>query len=374
MATYAKKYGKWQARINWVDAFGKRHFKSKNGFATKRLAQAWVVDNESQLNKGVNLDKDISFVDYYNHWVDTYKRPKIAQYTLNRYLINGRVIQSYFGNTSIKKISRSVYQEFLNEYGKNHAPDTVRKLNSCLRSCVKSAILDDYLIKDFTQSVSVIGNKKMNLDVEYLNLKEIKALLKEAENHLDWRYTSRFMIIAAIFTGMRKEELQALTWSDVDFIHQTINVDKAWREIKNDDETVKHFNNHRFKSTKTKNSTRKIKVNTELLDCLNILRTHTKSNMVFMNEFGTLPTSTALNRKLRALLATLNIRRRNFHFHSLRHSHVALLLANGIDIYAISRRLGHADVSITANTYAYLIDEYKVKTDQQIIKALDKLG
>ena len=105
-----------------------------------------------------------------------------------------------------------------------------------------------------------------------------------------------------------------------------------------------------------------------------ILRQHSNSNLVFRSEFGTIPTSNALNAKLRGLLADLKLKRTNFHFHSLRHSHVALLLAEGIDIYAISKRLGHSDISITMNTYAYLIDEYKHETDQKIVEALDKLA
>ncbi|MBB1128350.1 recombinase XerC [Limosilactobacillus reuteri] len=80
----------------------------------------------------------------------------------------------------------------------------------------------------------------------------------------------------------------------------------------------------------------------------------------------------AVNKVLRKILADLKIKRKNFHFHSLRHSHVALLLANGIDLYAISKRLGHSDIRTTSNTYAYLIDEYKKKTDDQITSALDK--
>lgn len=62
-----------------------------------------------------------------------------------------------------------------------------------------------------------------------------------------------------------------------------------------------------------------------------------------------------------------------FHFHSLRHSHVALLLNAGVDIYTISQRLGHSRFDITLNTYAYLIDEQKKRNDKKVIKALEKL-
>lgn len=374
MAYFSKRGKGWQARIPWTDSNGKRHSKNKGGFATKALAKKWATQNEALLNKGVAIDRTISLADYFDHWYKTYKEPKVAQPTLNRYKINASVIRDYFGNQLIDKITRSQYQTFLNEYGANHAPKTVKKLNNCIRACVKSAILDDYLIKDFTQGVVAIGDESKMLKVDYLNVDEIKQLINEAKKKLDWRYPSRFMILTAIYTGMRKEEIQALTWQDIDFIHQTISVNRAWRELKDDGESVQHFNNHRFKKTKTESSNRKIKVNQDLLDCLMILRQHSNSNLVFRSEFGTIPTSNALNAKLRGLLADLKLKRTNFHFHSLRHSHVALLLAEGIDIYAISKRLGHSDISVTMNTYAYLIDEYKQETDQKIVEALDKLA
>lgn len=185
------------------------------------------------------------------------------------------------------------------------------------------------------------------------------------------RYTSRYMIVTAIYTGMRKEEIQALTWNDIDFIHHTINIDKAWKETKDKNETEEHFRTHRFKPTKNKSSIRKIKVNDKLIHLLGELRVNAPSNLVFMDQFGTVPTSTPLNKKLREIMCDLHIKKENFHFHSLRHSHVALLLSNGIDIYAISKRLGHNDISTTMNTYAYLIDEYKDKSDKAILKALD---
>ncbi len=374
MAYFSKRGKGWQARIPWTDSNGKRHSKNKGGFATKALAKKWATQNEALLNKGVAIDKTISLADYFDHWYKTYKEPKVAQPTLNRYKINADVIRNYFGNQLIDKITRSQYQAFLNDYGSDHAPKTVKKLNSCIRACVKSAILDDYLIKDFTQGVAAIGDESKMLKVDYLNVDEIKQLINEAKKKLDWRYPSRFMILTAIYTGMRKEEIQALTWQDIDFIHHTISVNKSWRELKDDGESVQHFNANRFKKTKTESSNRKIKVNQDLLNCLLILRQHSNSNLVFRSEFGTVPTSNALNAKLRGLLADLKLKRTNFHFHSLRHSHVALLLAEGIDIYAISKRLGHSDISITMNTYAYLIDEYKQETDKKIVEALDKLA
>jgi integrase len=67
------------------------------------------------------------------------------------------------------------------------------------------------------------------------------------------------------------------------------------------------------------------------------------------------------------------IDKEGFHFHSLRHVHVAYLIGQGVDIYAISKRLGHANVNITLKVYAYLIDEYKAKNDNLIVEKLQKI-
>lgn len=362
MAQYVKRGKGWQARIQWRDSFDKRHTKSQAGFATKTLAKKWAVAKEEQLNQGVKVDKTISLYDYFCRWVATYKEPKVSNISMVRYRTTEKNIKEFFGDTNIRDISRSAYQNFINDFGSTHAPSTVQKINGFIRAAVKSAILDDYLVKDFTQGVALTANQNKVVKVQYLNVKEIKALLQSAEDGLNPNFTSRYMIITAIYTGMRLSEIQALTWNDIDWFNHTISITKSWNAV-----------NREFKATKNPSSVRKIKVNDELLQILDQLKQHSNSTMVFLDQYGTIPTSGAVNRTLRAILTSLGISKRNFHFHSLRHSHVALLLANGIDIYAISKRLGHSNIKTTANVYAYLIDEYKYKTDRQIVSALSQL-
>lgn len=364
MAQFSKKYGKWQARIRWYDQLGKRHSTSKNGFKTKAEAQKWAIEAQGNLYKGIKLDENVSLANYYDRWFEEYKKPKLSQPSTDWYYNVGKRIHKYFGNTKLNELNRSTYQTFINKYAENHSPASVRKTNNIIRQCIKSAILDDYIIKDFTQGVTLSGNKNLEVHVDYLNIKEIKALLKEAKHvNTNRLYTSRYMIVTAIYTGMRLGEIQALTWNDIDWLHHTITINKSW-----------NARAKKFKPTKTKSSNRTIKVNQDLLNCLMQLRKRSNSNMVFMCWDRTVPTTDAVNHCLHKMLKDLGINRKNFHFHSLRHSQVALLLANGIDIYAISKRLGHSNVATTSQIYAYLIDEYKDKLDTQIINALEKLN
>ena len=89
-----------------------------------------------------------------------------------------------------------------------------------------------------------------------------------------------------------------------------------------------------------------------------------------MNVFNKIPTSNALNKCLHSVMKQAKINKQGFHFHSLRHTHVAYLIGQGVDIYAISKRLGHSNVNITLSVYAYLVDEYKTKNDNLIVEKL----
>ncbi|WP_288551965.1 tyrosine-type recombinase/integrase [uncultured Ligilactobacillus sp.] len=99
--------------------------------------------------------------------------------------------------------------------------------------------------------------------------------------------------------------------------------------------------------------------------------------MVFANSRGELlPSSNAVNKTLRKLMANCGLKKKNFHFHfhSLRHTHVAFLLYQVVDLYAISKRLGHSNMTITATRYAYLIDELREKEDEKISKVIGRLS
>ena len=54
-------------------------------------------------------------------------------------------------------------------------------------------------------------------------------------------------------------------------------------------------------------------------------------------------------------------------FHALRHSHASALIASGLDVLTVSRRLGHGSPVVTLNTYAHLF----AKTDEKAAEAIE---
>lgn len=362
MASY-RKHGKgWQVRVSWYDDDGKRHYTSKGGFKTKVDAKSYALELEQRKMTNTLSKKSITFSEYFWEWFETYKQNKISDVTANLYRIIRNVLINAFGNKKMDKITRRDYQLFLNEYGKTHAKVTVKKVHSILKATVKSAIYDGVVIKDFTHNVELTWNDDKTYKVEYLNIAEINKLISVTKEKINRHYTSRYMILTAIYTGLRLSEIAALTWRDINFNWKTIEINKSW-----------DYHRNTFKDTKNQSSKRIIRINDELLQLLSELKQN-GNELVFLNQFKNIPTSNAVNKTLRKLLKEADITKKGYHFHSLRHTHVALLLYNGVDIYAISKRLGHSDLTTTTRKYAYMIDELKSKSDDHIEDVLDNLS
>ncbi|RDG21440.1 site-specific integrase [Limosilactobacillus fermentum] len=362
MAQIIKKGPSWMVRVTWRDEDGKQHKKSKSGFKTKAAARKAGAEMENtKYRGGLGTDNPI-FADYYLAWYETFKEAKSARATRDFYTYCTHVVNDYFGRAKIQSITRTKYQQFINAFGKERSKHTVTKVNAYIKVAVKSAVMDKIIPADFTEGVELVWDDKRSRHVEYLNMEEIERLTTLVEKRLSPGFPVRYMILTAIYTGMRLSEIAALTWDDLNLPFKTIEISKSW-----------DFKGRTFKDTKTKSSRRIIRVNQELLDCLVELKAN-GHDLVFARKDGSICGSSSANRTLRLFLDKLNLDKPGFHFHSLRHSHVAYLLANGVPLYAISKRLGHSNMTTTANRYAYLIDEFKARSDDQIERALVSLG
>lgn len=362
------RHGKgWMARIYYHDNDGKRKSKSKGGFKTKGEAKGYALILEKELLDGGSLnDCDTPLPEYFWKWYETFKEPIISARTKKSYENTYSVLKKYFNGKALSDITRTAYQTFLTEYGKTHAKETIQKINVHVRACVKNALYDKLITRDFTERTSVVFDKTRTQQIEYLNIAQMKKLVEYVGNSLNPHFTSKYMILLAVYTGMRLGELQGLQWRDINFNFKTISVRRAWSDVEDG-----------FKETKNKSSIRTIRVNDDILNYFRSLKQsvdpESSKQQVFLNQYGTVPTSNAVNKTLRESLKKINVEKRGFHFHSLRHTHVAYLLANQIDLYAISKRLGHSDIGTTSRVYSYLIDEYKAKTDTEIENALKQI-
>ena len=363
MAQIIKKGPSYMVRVTWRDEDGKQHKKSKSGFKTKAAARKAAAEMESLKYDGKLSANDPYIADYFNDWVKLYKSSRATNATIHQYDYTAKILDNYFHRRPISKITRTEYQYFLNDFGRTHSHETMRKLHIYISKCATMAVDNGIIPKSFTSGAEVTWNPDRTRKIDYLNMAEISKLISLLKEKRSPQYVARYMIITAAYTGMRLAEIGGLTWSDLNVKYWTININKSW-----------DYSSHIFKATKTKGSNRIIKINPELGQLLLELKAN-GSDMIFESPRSrTIPTSTAVNKTLRKFMQKGYIDKPSFNFHGLRHSHVAYLLATGVPLYAISKRLGHTSMTITANRYAYLIDELKARSDQQIVDALSDLS
>lgn len=367
MASFRKRGKTWQVRVSYKDMYGHLKRIEKGGFKTKKEAEIFssgLIIDDAQ-GKNINPEK-YSFIDYFDRWYKTYKVPSLSYITIKRYEIVSKQLYDFFGNTLLKDINRVNYQKFINDYGSTHAKDTVHKVNSMVKSCVKNAILDDIIYKDFTESVVLTYNENKTRKVEYLNLKEIKMIANYLKSDLTPKYSTKQIILTGLLTGARIGEILALTWNDINFNFKTISIKKSWD----------YKEKHDFKKTKTPAAVRTIRIDQQLLNIIKPLKQNHDNydkNLVFVDKDGVLPSPEGVGKVLKQSLINLNIYKKGFHFHSLRHAQVALLLSQHVDIYVISKRLGHASISETMDQYGYLLEEYSNQENDKIETILDGL-
>ena len=359
--------GKYQAKVYYYDKSGKRHAKSKSGF--KRIAEARAFIQEYQylaLKNELDPSSDMLLLDYFKEWYELYKKPVVSPRTLKAYEYTYNVIKKYLPDKKLTELDAKSYQKFLQKFGVDHAKATAHKVDTCIHGCIRNAVYDDLIKKDFIERTTIVYDQNRTLQIDYLNIDEMTRLTDHVKQRLTPINMSSYMIYTAVYTGMRLGEIQGLQWRDINFNFKTISIRRAWSEVEHD-----------FKSTKNESSKRIIRVNsdalTPLCDLKEVIKPENDKQQVFLNQYGTVPTSNAVNKTLRESFKAIGLVKKGFHFHSLRHTHVAYLLANQIDLYAISKRLGHKDIGTTSKVYSYLIDEYKAKTDNQIDSALGNI-
>ncbi|MDE1506277.1 site-specific integrase [Ligilactobacillus salivarius] len=361
MAEISKRGSGYQVRVYWIED-GKRKSKSKGGFKTKREAQIYANELENlKARNFISQNSKTPFPEYFWSWFETYKESSVSERTKLTYKNAFNVLKKHLSGIPIEEMDRRLYRKFIAEFGKDHAKSTVSKFNSLYHACVKDAMYDGDVTKDFIAGTDIVYNRKKTRKIDYLNIEETKKLTNYLTTTLNHNFTAKYMILLAIATGARLGEIQALTWKDINFNFYTIDINKSWNE------TTK-----KFQPTKNESSKRIIRVDETTLHFIQDLKQN-NHDMVFVNQYNTVPTSSAVNKTLRTCLKELEIDKPSFHFHSIRHTHVAYLLSKNIDLYIISKRLGHSDISTTSRVYSYLIDEYKNRADNQISKFISNL-
>jgi len=367
---------------NWVAQYsfeGKKHsiYGKTQGEVKEKLK---LKMNELELVQSRGFTDYLSksktlFADWIDEWLESYaKPPKIRISTYTGYEVYARLhIKPILGKYRMCELNHKLFQDFFNaKERKSSADDTdgllspksLYNMHYMLTNIIKQAITNGLLLHNPIEGVTTPPLEDPEMRV--LTINEQNYLINTARTHSN---PVMFSVILALFTGLRKGEILGLQWQDIDFEKKELYVRRSLAR------NIDLYGVAGSKSLlvtgkpKTKNSIRTICLFDTLCDDLLNYREqlltrktaagidHKETDFVFVSRNFKCFEPRIYYRSYQLLLEKAKIE--DVGFHTLRHTFATRSIEAGMDIYALSKILGHAKPTITLSRYAHLLPEHK---------------
>lgn len=353
-----------QVYLGTVD--GKKKYKSVYGKTQKEVDQK-ANEIRQALRKGLDITETSTFSEVAQKWLETKERivsnSQVVQY--NSCL---KHLNLYIGDKNIRRLVPSDLQDIIDRYAR-HNPNTGKPSSHRTLVAIKSTALQvaNYAISarltDFNFATSVFLPKD--------NTKQNRRALSESEQKtiLAVEHRGKLPAMIMMYAGLRRGELLALTWDDIDLVNRTITVNKTAEII---------TNQIRIKDgAKTKSSVRVVNIPFALAEYLKICKEKAKSNIVCCSAKGTYMSLTTWRRMWQSYICALqeaNPLMPDFTPHWLRHTYATILYHAGVDVLTAKELLGHSKIQTTLDIYTHLDSQFKNKNIDKLNSFLDGQG
>ena len=380
MPKYTKrKDGRYQTKIYLgLDESNKKKYKYLYASSEKELRR---LESEllSKLNKGIDI---VTADDTYQQWLDRLKAVKETELTESEYdtfVARASYFSKKFGNTPLNEIGQQAVQPVINEVFKcnptTHKPSAKRTVERYLSAV--SAVFE-YAIENRAVDFNPCRYVKIP---KAAKTSERRALTPEERKWVEeMPHRAQLPAMLMMYSGLRKGEVTALLWSDIDFNNKTITVNKSF-----------DFKQCKIKSPKTASGVRVVSVPDKLIDFLKeqpkkgIYVVTTKSGrMMTLNAWKSLWESYMLELNFRYGKTTEKRERHDprgqimtiepFTPHCLRHTFCTIMYEAGIDVLTAKEQMGHSDVKTTLSIYTHLDKVYKKKNISKLDEYLENYG
>src|SRR6478672_3282539 len=342
--------GSYEIQLELERVNGKRHrcfiaIKGTYKDAQKELTRLLGAADDGTLPDPTRM----TIADYLHSYLDS--ALSLSPKTLERYReLAERQIIPHLGDVKLQKLR----PEHIDRWhaalmATGLAPRTIGHAHRVLGSVLKRAVENGTLARNVTALRRPPAPEAVEVDI--LAPAEVTAVLDALRGH------ALYPIVAlALATGMRRGELLALEWGDVDLDRAVLNVNRSVEETRA---------GLRIKPPKTKRGRRNIALPPEAVA---VLRAHKIAQMelrlalgqggqptlVFSTIEGKLLSPDNLSRDWRRVCNAKQLP--HVQFHALRHTHASTLIRAGVDVLTISRRLGHAKAAMTLDVYGHLME------------------
>lgn len=348
-----RKDGRWQAKFK-VEETGKYKYLYAD---TEKEVNEKLEEAKFQQKQGtLAIGPQQTVKQFLEYWLEDVEKPtiRLSTYVNNRTLIHKHLIPG-LGHHKLQKLTTQHVQSFYAKKLKDRtSASRIRQMHGVLHKALTHAKRLKLVGSNVAEDVQL--PKCEQYDAPVLMPEQAQLLLQKArERNLE------VLLALAVATGMRKGEILALRWSDIDLIKGTLQVSR----------TLNYVGKYHFieGKPKTRSSERTILLPSFLLDQLrahNILEVERRlkvsdawvdRDLVFSNAIGDFINPRTLLNWFYRLLEDAGLPR--MHFHDLRHSAATILISQGVPANMVQELLGHSDVAITLGIYGSVVSSMR---------------
>lgn len=314
----------------------------------------------------INISIDFNFVA--RHWLNRVQQQnKGATLYKYKYLMERHILPQW-GDYPIHQITVPIINQFAHE--KLHGQETERPLS---KSYVRSMMLIINGVMKYAAEEGWCPPMQNKIYKPSPDRKDVPILGKTQQAQLEDYVTSHpsaagLGVLIALQTGLRIGEICALRWSDIDFDNELLYVRSTISRVSNPSQESKTMLITDL--PKTSASVRTIPCTSALNRMLRNAFKKTSSTFVLTNNDRFMSPRT-LEYRYHKILRECGLS--SITFHALRHTFATRCIECGVDVKSLSEILGHANVSITLNTYVHSSLESKRRQLEKMMTDLHKM-
>lgn len=342
---------------------------------------------EDELKAGIiPTKKKLTVEQWMDIWLETYKKNSVRQNTFESYkIIVEAHIKPSLGKETLKDLQPQQVQKMINDKlvsgrtkdgangkkGSALSPRMVEYIYSVLHMALKQAVKNGLVIRNVCDALD--KPKKTRHEFMPWTTEDTNRFLSSIKK-------SRLfaLYVTEWGTGLRRSEITALQWPDIDLKKGLLSVRRGLVRIKG---------GYKFGDTKTKKSRRTIPLPEQVIKILKTWKAqqarekvkwnadhidipeegrpaYNPLNMVFCDEVGQAYKPDFITTSFRRDLEAAKLP--HIRFHDLRHGHATMLLELGEDLKVISERLGHSSITMTGDTYSHVREKMQKEASNKL--------
>jgi len=315
------------------------------------------------------LKVGMTFGAWVDHWYQNECKPAISPKTQTDY--ENRIYQHIIpelGQIPLAKLTAGDLQQFYirlkqngrllqpERYGPGLSDRMVKTCHVTCRTALDKAVAQGLLLKNPAAACKAPAPHPKEMRV--LTQEEMQRLLIQAKENGCYE-----LLLLELTTGLRRGELLALQWDDLDFQTGELRVQRQVQRVRGELTVTQ---------PKTRSSSRSIILPPPILDILKSCRQHTGSRWMFPSprKEDSPRDPAAVRKKLSTILDRAGCK--HVRFHDLRHTFATNALEHGMDVKTLSAIIGHVSSATTLNVYAHVTDGMRQSAAAKIDCAIAK--